>query len=116
MDKNRKKELRQQYQNRHPDMGVVCWQCGDTFWAAVSKDARADYNSTRFQLDLGSWPNREMQSRYREKPEEFQWSLEKRLDYEDNDEDYSEELELLLLEFLEEHPDAKPMRPGRKWK
>lgn len=116
MDKNRKKELRQQYQNRHPDMGVACWQCGEELWAAITKDARADYNSTQFQLSLGSWPNREMQQRYKEKQSEFQWSLMKKLDYEDDGEDYSDELELLLLEFLEEHPEAKPMRPGRKWK
>ena len=61
MEKEQKKALRTQYDQRKPDMGVVCWQSGDKMWIAISKDARADYNSTLFQLRLGSWPNREMQ-------------------------------------------------------
>ena len=116
MDKDRKKELREQYKNRHPDMGIVCWQCGDKLWAAVSRDAKADYNGTSFQLNLGSWPNREMQALYRERPEDFHWSLAKALDYEDYADDHTDDLQLLLLEFLDEHPDARPMRPGAKWK
>ena len=116
MEKNRKKALRKQYDNRHPDMGIVCWQCGEEMWVAASRDAKADYNSTSFQLKLGSWPNRAMQQRYRETPEAFRWSLLKKLDYEDPTEDHSEDLELLMLEVLEEYPNAKPMRPGRKWR
>lgn len=114
METNRKKELRQQYNNRHPDMGIVCWQCGDIIWAATSKDAKADYNGTSFQLKLGSWPNREMQRIYNERPDEFVWSLAKELDYKDYADDHSDDLELLLMEFMEEHPDAKPMKPGKK--
>lgn len=114
MEKDRKKELQEQYRNRHPDMGIVCWQCGEKRWAAISKDANADYNGTSFQLKLGSWPNREMQREFTENPEGFQWSLAKKLDYQDYADDHTDDLELLLMEYLEEYPDAKPMKPGKK--
>ena len=114
MEKARKKELLSQYKNRHPDMGIVCWRCGDEMWVAQSRDAKADFNGTSFQLNLGSWPNRELQQRYRERPEDFQWCLLKKLDYEDYGEDHTEDLALLMLEVLEEYPHAKPMRPGRR--
>ena len=112
MDKGRKKELREQYAARHPDMGIVCWQCGDELWAAISRDADKDHNRSEFQLKLGTWPDRELQSQYALSPDDFRWVLAKKLDYEDTDEDHSEELQLLLLEFLDEHPEAKPMKPG----
>ena len=112
----RKKELREQYMNRRPDMGVVCWTCGEHIWAAVTTDAAAEYNSTVFQLKLGSWPNREMQRLYNQSPDAFQWSLAKKLKYEDPTKDYSDDLQLLMLEFVDEHPEAQPMSPRKKWK
>ena len=114
MDKEQKKALRTQYDERKPDMGIVCWQNGAKMWIAISKDVKADYNGSLFQLKLGSWPNREMQKAFTEDPDAFQWSILKKLDYEDRDEDHSEELELLYMICLEEHPDAQQMRPGRK--
>ena len=112
MDRDRKKELREQYASRHPDMGVVCWESGGVLWAALSRDAEKDHNRSVFQLELGSWPNRELQELYKRAPESFRWSLMKKLDYEDPDEDHSDDLGLLMLEFLDEHPDARPMKPG----
>ncbi len=61
MNKDRKKELRTQYEERKPDMGIICWQNDAEIWIAISKDINADYNSSLFQLKLGSWPNREIQ-------------------------------------------------------
>ena len=40
----------------------------------------------------------------------------KQLIYEDPSEDHTEDLELLLMEFLEEYPQAQPMSPRKKWK
>ena len=68
MDNAKKKELREQYNNRHPEMGIVCWQCDDEMWVDMSTDANADYNSTSFQLKLGSWPNKTLQKVYKENP------------------------------------------------
>lgn len=114
MDANRKKELKEAYANRHPDMGIVCWTCGNRMWIAKSMDAKADFNGSKFQLELGSWPNREMQEAYNADPESFQWSLLKQLEYEELSEDLADDLELLYLEALDEYPDAKPMRRGRR--
>lgn len=115
MDKDHRKELRERYQKRHPQMGIVCWMCGEHIWAAVSHDAAADYNSTLFQLKLGSWPNREMQKLYAERPEDFIWSVARELDYEDIDDDHADDLQLLLMDFLEEHPLARPTCARKKW-
>lgn len=114
MDKEQKKALRAQYDERKPEMGIVCWQNGTTMWIAISKDAKADHNSSLFQLQLGSWPNREMQAAFTKDPEAFEWSILKQLDYEDREKDHSEELELLYMLCMEEHPDARQMRPGRR--
>ena len=113
-DKARRKELRGQYANRHPDMGVATWRCGDAIWVMTTKDAKADFNGMSFQLKLGSWPGRELQQAYRADPDGFVWTLEKPLKYDDLNDDHSEELELLLMEFMDEHPDARPIRPGQK--
>ena len=110
MDIEKKKALREQYNNRHPQMGIVCWQCGDKMWVDMSQDSRADFNRTDFQLRLGSWPNKALQKAYNENPGECQFSLIKELDYEDFSEDHTDDLKILLMDFLEEHPDAKPMR------
>ena len=114
MDNERKKELKEAYANRHPDMGIVCWTSGDRMWIAKSKDARADYNSTSFQLRLGSWPNREMQAAYQADPASFRWALLKPLDYEDPAEDYSDDLALLYEEVMDEHPEARPMKRDKR--
>lgn len=114
MDSSRKKELREQYNNRHPDMGVVSWRCGDKIWVMTTTDAKADHNGMSFQLKLGSWRGKELQDAFRADPDGFVWTLEKELEYDDLNDDHSEDLELLLMEFMEEHPEAKPMKPGKK--
>ncbi len=114
MDQDRKKALRAQYEERKPDMGIVCWRSGTQMWITISKNAAADYNSSLFQLKLGSWPNRAMQKAYTEAPDTFQWSLLKKLDYKERDDDHSEDLQLLYMLCQEEYPQAQPMRPGRK--
>lgn len=114
MDKDSRKTLKQAYANRHPDMGIVCWKSGDQMWVAKSKDAKADFNGTSFQLKLGSWPNREMQAAYKADPKSFQWELLKTLDYEDFNEDHDDDLEILYLDVMEEYPAAKPMRISKR--
>ena len=111
MDHARKKALREEYDRRKPRMGVVCWRSGERMWIAVSRDAKADYNRSLFQLRLGSWPQRELQRAYTEAPETFQWSVLKELDYGEREEDHTADLELLYLLCQEEYPQAKAMRP-----
>jgi len=108
---DRRKELKEQYNNRHPDKGLVCWKSKGRIWVMPTQDANADYNGTKFQLDLGSWPNRDLQNAYKQDPESFEWSFEKELKYEDNSDDVSDDLSIMLMEFMDEYPDAKLMRP-----
>jgi hypothetical protein len=115
MDKTKKKALRAQYDRRHPEMGIVCWSNGDDMWIAKSTDTKADYNGSSFQLELGSWPNREMQEAYNADPSAFQWSVIKTLDYEEREDDHSEDLALLYIMVKEANPEAKPMRPGKRY-
>ncbi len=114
MDKDQKRALRAQYEERRPDMGIVCWRSGEQMWIATSKNAATDYNSSLFQLKLGSWPNRAMQQAYAAAPDNFRWSLLKKLDYKERDDDHSEDLQLLYMLCMDEYPQAQPMRPGRK--
>ena len=114
MNQEQKKALREQYDKRMPDMGIVCWQSGERMWIAISKDAAADYNRSSFQLQLGSWPNRELQAAYNADPDSFEWSLLKKLDYKERDEDHNDDLELLFDLCMEEFPQAKKMRAGKK--
>ena len=114
IDNETMKALRAQYDQRKPDMGIVCWQSGEKMWIAISKDVKSDYSGSLFQLKLGSWPNREPQKAYTENPESFRWSLLKKLDYKERDEDHSDDLELLYMMCMQEYPEAKNMRPGKK--
>lgn len=115
MDSERKRELKEQYANRHPEMGVVGWRSGERLWVCISKDTRADYNRSLFQLQLGSWPNREMQQAYAADPVSFEWCVLKTLDYQEPTDDHTDDLQLLLMMVMEEHPEAEPMRPAG-WK
>ncbi len=57
---------------------------------------------------------KELKEAYKADPESFQWSLLKTLDYKELGEDHSDDLELLYMEAMDEYPDAKPMRRGRR--
>ena len=113
-DTDRKKELKEQYKLRHPDMGIVGWKSKDKVWVMPSKDIKADFNSTSFQLKLGSWMNREMQNAYNEDSSSFEWVVLDELEYEDITKDYTDDLSLLLMEYMENHPEAKLMKPLKK--
>ena len=114
MNTDRRKELKEDYNNRHPHKGIVSWKSGDNTWVLMSNDANADYNSTSFQLKLGSWPNKEMQKAYTSNPESFEWTLEMELDYKDITDDVSDDLYIMLMEYMDEHPEAKLMKPIKK--
>jgi len=111
---DRKKELKESYANRCPDMGIVSWTAGGQTWVMASTDIKADYNGMSFQLKLGSWPEKKLQSAYNQNKDNFEWTVEAKLEYEDPHEDHSDDLELLLMEYMEKHPGAMPMKPSRK--
>lgn len=68
MDARTKKELVNDWKNRHPEMGVISFHCKlteETFWD-ISKDTNADYNSNCFKLQAGIHPNKQMQKLWNE--------------------------------------------------
>jgi len=114
MDTNRKKQLREAYQNRAPEMGVVSLRCkatGQSF-LEISKDTRATMNSIRVRLESHYHPNRELirlLDLYGE--ENFELSVLEVLHYEDPTEDHTEELETMRDLCLLQDPKA-----GKLWK
>lgn len=114
MENERKKALREQYSERKPDMGIVCWKSGSKMWIATSTDAQSDHNSSLFQLRLGSWRNKDMQAAFSQDPSSFEWSLLKKYDYKERDDDHTEDLDLLYDICMEEYPDAMQMKVGKK--
>ena len=107
MDQNRKKELKEEYQNRKPKMGLVAWTNGTDLWVDLAQDVKAYYNSSSFQLKLGSWPNFELQEAFTKNPMSFTFSCLTELEYQEDETDYTEDLEVLLEEYLKENPKAK---------
>ncbi len=117
MDKNRKKELIEEYKNRKPDMGVLSLTCTITndVFMLTSNDMTATINSELFKLNSGLHGNRELQTLWHANGEDaFEWKIVELLDYQDQDVDYSDDLESLLELCLADHPAAKASYKRRK--
>ena len=98
MDTKRKKELLQQWKNRHPEMGVISfrWKKTGGSFLGISKDTKADFNSNRFKLSGGMHPNKRLAELWNQFGEEgFELSVVKILKYENPDDDHTDELEKL---------------------
>jgi len=99
---DRKKELKMQYKQMKPDMGIFiirsksCNKC----YIEATQDLKGTINGTRFKLDAGNHPNKELQKDWADFGEEnFTIEILENLKY-DKDEsktDYSEELALLKM-------------------
>ena len=110
MDIKRRKELLSAYKNRHPEMGVISFQCHTTgeMFLTIAADTTARMNRVRFQLSAGQCPNKRLQelwTRYGE--DDFEFGVAKTLEYDDPMEDHTEELETLYELCLLENPKAK---------
>lgn len=110
MDIKRKRELLEEYKNRRPDMGVLSFKCtatGESF-LGISTDIKADFNSTRFKLSSGGYPNKRLQALWNEYGAEgFCLSVLKVLEYKDPMEDHTEKLEELRELFFASDPQAR---------
>lgn len=110
MDPERKKRLLEEYKNKKPEMGVISFRCiatGEAFFG-ISKDTRADLNSTRFKLATNYHPNKrllELWNRYGES--NFELSVLKVLKYEDPHADHTDELEELREQCFAEDSEAR---------
>jgi len=103
---DRKKELKEQYKNMRPDMGIFMVHSKSSGKCHIesTKDLKSKINRTKFQLELGSHPDRELQEEwdnYGEK--DFIIEILEKLKYDKNepDRDYTEDLELLKIMWEE---------------
>ena len=110
MDLKRKRELLESYKNRHPEMGVISYFCkatGEEF-IGISKDTRADFNSTDMKLSTNWHPNKQLQQLWNQYgPEGFVRSVIRVLEYDNPNEDQTDKLESLREEYLAENQTAR---------
>jgi len=101
-----KKELKQKYKNMKPEMGVfrIASRVSGICYLYAAPDLKSLMNRYRFQLSVGSHPNRDLQQEWSEQgADNFIIEILDRLEY-DQDEsktDYGEDLELLRLIWQE---------------
>jgi hypothetical protein len=99
---DRRKELKEIYKNTKPDMGIFIIKSNtrNKCHIEVTADLKSAINSTRFKLDFGNYPNRELQKDWsKDGASGFTIEVLEKLRY-DKDEskvDYSEELGILKM-------------------
>lgn len=99
---DRKKELKELYKNMKPDMGIFIIKSNfdKKCYIEGTQDLKGKINSTKFKLELGNHPNKELQQHWKKHGESgFTIEILEKLKY-DNDEtkvDYGEELNILNL-------------------
>lgn len=110
MDKKRKKEILEIYKNRLPEMGVISYCCKETgeVFLGISKDTKADFNSTNVKL-AGNWhPNKQLQELWNKHGlDGFELSVVKVLKYDNPSEDHTAKLESLREECFAVNPNAR---------
>lgn len=116
MDKQRRRELMEEYKNRRPEMGVISFHCAATgeLFLGASNDTKADFNSNCFQLDTKGHSNKRLQELWSQYGRDgFTLSVARVLKYEDPKADHREELDKLLEQCLESSEGAKLIRKGK---
>lgn len=109
----RKKKLKMEYKQMKPEMGIymISSHSNNKCCLQVTQNLRGAINRTKFQLQAGSHPNRELQKDWQEHGEaDFTIEVLQYLDY-DKDEaktDYQEEL--AILQMIWEEKLAKEKR------
>ena len=99
---DRRKELKEQYKNMKPDMGIFIVKSNieDKCYIEVTQDLKSTINSTKFKLELGFHPNKELQKAWKEHGEaNFTIEILEKLKYDEDESknDYSEELNILKM-------------------
>lgn len=110
MDIKRKKQLLEDYKNRRPEMGVISYRCLATneSFLGISKDTKADFNSTGAKLAANYHPNKRLQELWNQYGlEGFELSVVKTLKYENPADDHTSELEVLREQCLAQDEQAR---------
>ncbi len=99
---DRKKQLKEQYKQMKPDMGIfiIRSKSNNKYHLRVTQNLKGVMNSTKFQLNANGYQNEELQNEWTEfGAEKFEIEILEILQY-DKDEsrtDYSEELDILKI-------------------
>ncbi|NLY43553.1 MAG: GIY-YIG nuclease family protein [Clostridiaceae bacterium] len=103
---DRRKQLKGMYKSMKPDMGVfiVKSNLGNKCHIEGTQNLKGAMNSTRFKLNLGSHPNKELQKEWKEQGESaFSIEVLEYLKYDEDESktDYGEELDILKMVWQE---------------
>jgi len=106
LSKERKKELQEQYKLMKPEMGIfaVINKSSSKYYLQVTQNLKGMINSTRFKLDGGMHPNKELQKDWLEIGSDgFEIKILEKIEYDEDETktDYSEELELLKMMWVD---------------
>lgn len=110
MDLKRKKELLNEWKNRHPEMGLISITCKVTgeMFAGISTDTQFAFNRHCFQLSAKLHPNKQLQSLWEQYGESgFEYAVVKVLKYENPADGQTDKLNELLEEYLMEMPQVR---------
>lgn len=115
MDKNRKKELKQQYAEARPEMGILLFHCipAERKYFIAAPDVKSKQNGLRMRFNNNMYPgsrNRNIQADWNQYGEcKFEIKVVDILEY-DKDEsktDYSGELAMLLEDWIQNNPGSE---------
>ncbi len=116
MDENKKKQLLLKYKYRKTEMGIISFRCiptGDSF-LDISKDTKANINSSSFKLKGNMHPNSMLQKLWNDYgSDNFQICVLEVLPYDEKDkdkDDYTDELEALCERKLISLPNARRIK------
>lgn len=103
---DRKKELKEQYKQMKPPMGVFLIRSmfSNKCYIGSAQNLRSAINGARFKLEAGAYPNRELQKAWKEfGGENFKIEILEQLEYDKDDSktDYTEDLALLQIIWQE---------------
>ena len=116
----RRKELLEMYKQMKPDMGIFVIQSRQSqkCFLEVSQNVKAKINSTTFQLNANTHPNKELQKEWNEYGEaNFDIEVLEKLKYSEDESktDYREELEILKLQWEEKMSHDNVSFYRKKW-
>ncbi len=103
---DRRKELREQYKQFKPDMGIfiIRSKSSNKCYIESTKDLKSKVNSTKFKLEFGNHPKKELQKEWKSYGEKnFIIEILEKLKYDKNESktDYTEDLALLKMIWAE---------------
>lgn len=100
---DRRKELKSQYKDLKPDMGLYLIRCEETkkYHLETTKNLKGHMNGAAFKLETGNHPVRELQKEWKALgKDKFSVGIAEHLEYKEDAEDSYYDQELLLMKML----------------